>query len=116
MRAMCAAVLALEAIVLGLSTPVMIAVVDVDRGPALAGGLGLAALAVIAAALLRFEWAYWLGHLVQVGAIALGVVVTVMFVLGAIFAALWVAAILLGRRVEQAKAARAAAAQSAGAR
>jgi len=105
MRGMCAAVLAFEAIVLGLSTPVMISVADVERAPALAGGLGLAALALLAAALLRHAWAYWLGHAVQVGAVALGLVVPVMFVLGAIFAALWVASILLGRRVEAAKAA-----------
>jgi len=116
MRAMCAAVLAFEAIVLGLSTPVMIAVADVDQGPALAGGVGLAVLAVIAAGLLRYRWAYWLGHLVQVGAVALGVVVPVMFVLGAIFAALWAAAIVLGRRIEQTKAARAASAGPSGAR
>ena len=117
MRAMCAAVLGFEAIVLGLSAPVMIAVADVDRALALAGGLGLAVLAVVVAGLLRHDWAYWLGHLVQVGALGLGFVVPVMFVLGAVFAALWVAAIALGRRVEQAKATRPAAASGpAGAR
>lgn len=110
MRAMCAAVLGLEAIVLGLSAPVMIAVADVRPTAALGGALGLAVLALVAAGLLRHRWAYGLGHVVQVGALALGLVVPVMFVLGAIFAALWVAAIVLGRRVEGAKAAGAAAA------
>ncbi|CAN5593282.1 hypothetical protein BH18ACT8_BH18ACT8_05750 [soil metagenome] len=108
MRSICAAVLALEAVVLGLTTPVMISVADVDPAPALAGGLGLAALAVMAAGLLRYGWAYWLGHAVQIGAIALGFVVPVMFVLGTIFAALWIAALLIGRRVEDVKAARGA--------
>lgn len=116
MRAMCAAVLAFEAIVLGLSAPVMIAVADVQPAPALVGALGLAALALLAAGLLRHAWAYGLGHVVQVGALALGLVVPVMFALGAIFAALWAAAILLGRRVEEAKAARGGTPGPAGAR
>ncbi len=104
MRAMCAAVLSFEAVVLGLSAPVMITVSGVERGVGLAVGLGLAAFAIVAAALLRHPWAYWLGHLVQVAAISLGVVVSAMYVLGAIFAVLWVAAIALGRRVEEVKA------------
>ena len=40
-RGMCAAVLALEAVVLGLTTPVMIAVTKVDTATALWTGLGL---------------------------------------------------------------------------
>ena len=116
MRAMCAAVLGFEAIVLGLSAPVMIAVGDVDPAPALAGGLGLGVLAVVVARLLRHDWAYWLGHLVQVGALGLGFVVPVMFVLGGLFAALWAAAIALGRRVEAVKATRPASSGPAGAR
>ena len=44
----------------------------------------------------------------QVAAIALGFVVTTMFVLGVIFALLWGAALVLGRRVDAAKAQRAA--------
>ncbi len=106
MRAMAAAVLVFEAIVLGLCAPVMIAIADVRPAVALSCALGLALLAVVAAGLLRHPWAYWLGHAVQVGALALGLVVPVMFLLGAIFAALWGAAIVLGRRVEEAKAGR----------
>jgi len=116
MRAVCAAVLGLEAVVLGLTTPVMIAVDDVGTTPALLCGLGLAALALVAAATLPRRWAYALGHLVQVGAVALGLIVPVMFALGGIFAALWVAALVVGRRVEEAKAARAGTAGPAGAR
>ena len=106
MRAMCAAVLAFEAIVIALSVPVMITVTGVDRGPALASGLGLAGLALVTAGLLRFRWAYALGWLVQVGALALGFVTGAMFVVGGLFGALWVLAIVLGRRVEVIKAQR----------
>jgi hypothetical protein len=106
---MCAATLVLEAIVIALSVPVMITVSDVDRAPAFAAGLGLAGLAVLTAALLRYRWAYALGWLVQVGVLALGLVTAAMYVIGVIFGGLWVMAIVLGRRVELVKAGRGAA-------
>jgi hypothetical protein len=105
---MAAAVLTLEAIVLFLTTPVMIQVEGVNQTAALVAGLGLGVLALVTAALLRFGWAYALGSLVQVGAIGLGVV-PLMFVLGAVFAALWVTALVLGHRIERLEAERRAA-------
>jgi hypothetical protein len=102
---MCAGVLSLEAITLGLTTPVMITVADVDTGMALAVGLGLAVLCLLTAGLLRHEWAYGLGWLIQAAAIALGFVVGIMFFLGAVFAALWATAYLLGRKIERERAA-----------
>ena len=51
-------------------------------GAALAVGLGLAVACLVVAGLLRGEWAYALGWVLQVGAIALGVVVPLMFFLG----------------------------------
>ncbi len=101
---MCAAVLAFEAVVIALSVPVLIQVSDVDRGPALAVGLGLAGLAVVTAGLLRYRWAYALGWAVQVGVLALGFVTAAMFVVGVMFGGLWVMAIVLGRRVEAVRA------------
>ena len=106
MRAMCASVLALESVILLLTAPVLLAVTDVDTAWALTLGLGLGVLAIVAAASLRFAFGYWLGHLVQAGAIAMGFLLPVMFFLGAVFAGLWVLAFVLGRRVEEAKAAR----------
>jgi hypothetical protein len=107
MRGMCGAVLGFETVILLLTIPVLIAVADVDAAWALAGGLGLAGLAVVAVASLRQPFGYWLGHAVQVGAVGLGFWVPVMFFLGTVFAALWVLALVLGRRVDEAKAARA---------
>lgn len=106
MRAMCAAMLCLEAVVLGLATPVMVAVEDVDKGLALGVGLGLAVAAVLTAGLLGRPWGYQVGHALQVCAIALGLLVPVMFFVGAMFAGLWATAFLLGRRIEADKAAR----------
>ena len=107
MRGMCAAMLCLEGIVLGLATPVMVSVEGVDTGLALGVGLGLAAAAFVTAGLLGRPWGYYVGHALQVCAIALGVLVPVMFFVGALFAALWLTAFLLGRRIEADKAARA---------
>ena len=103
-RGMCAAVLSLEAITLGLTTPVMITIADVDTGTALSVGLGLAVVCLLLAGMLRAEWAYLAGYAVQVAAIGLGFVVPAMFALGAVFAALWAAADLLGRKIERERA------------
>jgi hypothetical protein len=103
-RGMCAAVLSLEAIALGLTTPVMITIADVATGTALSVGLGLAVVCLLLAGMLRGEWAYLAGYVVQAAAIGLGFVVPVMFGLGAIFAALWAGADLLGRKIERERA------------
>lgn len=103
-RALCATVLTLEAITLGLSTPVMITIADVPPGPALTVGLGLPILCLVAAGLLRSQAGYVVGHAVQVGAVALGVVVPLMFFLGAVFALLWGTAYWLGGKIERERA------------
>ncbi len=103
-RGMCAAILCLEAIALGLTTPVMISIADVAVGQALLIGLGLAVACVLLAGMLRGEWAYVLGWAIQVAAIALGFVVPMMFLLGTIFALLWGAAYFLGRKIERERA------------
>lgn len=99
-RMMCASVLFFECIVLGLVTPVLISVEDMDTSTALVVGLGLAGAALLIAGMLRAEWAYWLGFVLQVAALALGFVVPAMFVLGGIFGALYATAYLLGRKIE----------------
>jgi hypothetical protein len=104
-RGMCAAVLSLEAITLGLTTPVLISVADVDTPVALVVGLGLAVLCLLTAGMLRSEWAYGLGWLIQVAAIGLGFVIGLMFFLGGVFALLWATAYLLGRKIERERAA-----------
>lgn len=103
-RSMCAAILSLEAITLGLTTPVMISISDVDPSLALSTGLGLAGAAVITAGLLRSEWAYWLGWAIQICAIALGFLTPLMWFLGPLFALLWGSADRLGRRIDRERA------------
>ena len=102
---MCAAILTLEAIVLGLTTPVLITVADVSTGTALGIGLGLLAACVVAAGTLRSMFGYALGWVIQGAAIGLGVLVPMMFFLGTIFAVLWGSADFLGRKIERERAA-----------
>lgn len=106
-RSMCAAILVLQAVALFLTTPVMISVSDVAVSTALEVGLGLTVACIIAAGLLRGPVGYVLGWAIQVASLALGFVISMMFVVGAIFAALWVAAYLLGRKVDAEKGQRA---------
>lgn len=104
MRHMCAAMLSLQAIILGLLIPVMISVKDIDTVAASLIGGGLAVLCIVTAGLLRHDWAYWIGHAIQVATIATGLLVPVMYVIGLMFAALWLGAFFLGRKIATDKA------------
>ncbi|MGB0102254.1 MAG: DUF4233 domain-containing protein [Nocardioides sp.] len=103
-RGMCAAVLSLEAITLGLTTPVMITVAGVATGTALAIGIGLTLACLLLAGMLRAEWAYAVGWVIQGAAIGLGFVIPLMFMLGGIFALLWASAYFLGLKIERERA------------
>lgn len=105
-RMMCASVLGFECVVLALSTPVLISVESVSAVRACIVGLGLALAAILIAGALRSEYAYYAGFTLQVCAIALGIVVPAMIVLGIAFGALWTTAYVLGRKIEREQAAR----------
>jgi len=112
-RGMCAAILSLEAIAVGLTTPVLVSVADVPVGRALVIGLGLAVACVVMAGMLRTEWAYGVGWAIQLAAIGVGFLVPMMFFLGSIFALLWGTAYFLGRKIERERAAAYAAHEAA---
>ncbi|MFD1939401.1 MULTISPECIES: DUF4233 domain-containing protein [Nonomuraea] len=100
MRRLGASVLGMQAIVVALITPVAIQIQGIPVGVAVTVGIGLAVLCVVAAGLLKRPVGYIIGSIVQVLAIATGFLVPMMFVLGTIFAALWITAIFVARRVE----------------
>ena len=62
----------------------------------LAGEALVVFFALLVAALLPRRWALWAGWAVQVLVVASGFVVPAMFLLGAVFAGLWYAALRLG--------------------
>jgi shikimate kinase len=103
-KRLCATVLIMEAIVLGLSIPVAVQIDHLaPHAAGLTGGVAAVAAVVLAALarrLLRVTLAG--GSLLQVFVIASGAVVPAMYFLGGIFAALWTIGIWLGYRVEHA--------------
>jgi Protein of unknown function (DUF4233) len=107
MRVLGSSVLVAEAFVIFFATIVAANLTDVGAGTAWAvgGAFALACLAVCG--LLRYSWAYALGWVLQLALFASGFVVTAMFFLGAVFTALWIAALRVGRKVDLLKAARA---------
>ena len=60
-RRLCAAILVFEAIVFGLTTPVLFSVTDASTTAVLLIGPGLAILCLLVAGLLRLRAAYWIG-------------------------------------------------------
>ncbi|MQA04305.1 MAG: DUF4233 domain-containing protein [Streptosporangiales bacterium] len=96
-RRFCATMLIFQAIVFVCAAPVANSISGVDLGTAWLIGGGLALVAVVLCALLRFRWAYYAGSALQLVAIGTGFVVPAMFFLGVLFAALWVAALWCGR-------------------
>jgi hypothetical protein len=100
MRVVLMTVLIFEMIVFGLAIPVMIFISNVPAAAAAGLGGGAAVLALVAAGLLRSRVGYVLGWLTQLAGLALGFLTTLMFVVGIMLAAVWVLAVVLGKRLD----------------
>jgi Protein of unknown function (DUF4233) len=106
MRVLASSVLAFEWVVLGLAIPVAVNVAGVSSPRAWATFAVASVLTVLALGLLGRPVGVWLGWGVQAVAVAGGLVVPLLGILGAIFAGLYFAAIRLGSQVDQARAER----------
>ena len=97
-----ATVLIMETVVIWLAIPVAVAIDHAPFGRAGVAGIALAVVAVVLAALARrrLRWTIVGGSALQVVVIAAGVIVPVMYFLGAIFAAFWVIGLRLGHRLD----------------
>jgi hypothetical protein len=103
MKRLCATVLVMEAIVIGLAIPVAVTIGHERPHAALLAGGCLAVAAVLLAGLVSRAASRGVlaaGSGLQLLVITAGVVVPVMYALGAIFAGFWVLAIVMGRRAE----------------
>jgi hypothetical protein len=95
-RRLTSSVLAMEVVVFWLAIIVAVIQDHVSVAAALPVGGALAVGCIVIAGMIRRPWAYVAGGVLQVLAIACGFVVPVMFVIGGIFAVLWVVCIRLG--------------------
>jgi hypothetical protein len=100
MRRVLMITLCFEVIVFGLAVPVMHYVSSVPLEQAALLGGGAALLAIVSAALMRSPIGYVLGWLTQLAGLALGFLTPSMFAVGAMFAAIWVVTVILGRKLD----------------
>lgn len=98
-------VLGFELIVVFLASLVAFGL-KVQPGPiALIGG-GIVCLAILVTmALLRHEWAFGLGWVLQGVIVATGIFVPAMWVIGLVFAGMWVYCMVVGGRIDRQNAA-----------
>ncbi|CAB4694893.1 MAG: DUF4233 domain-containing protein [Actinobacteria bacterium] len=101
MRVMAAAVLVMESLLMGFA---LLIAKDDATATALWLGSILSFLLFITAGMLKRKGGYQIGSVLQLGLIAYGTIVTLMYFLGTLFATLWIAAIVLGRKGEAIKA------------
>jgi hypothetical protein len=106
MRGMCSAVLAFEAVMMLLSILVLNGFSSLSMAAATAIGCGMAAACVIGIGGLGRGWGYTLGHAVQVGIVVVGFFAMPILFIGILFAGLWVAACVIGLRIERDRAIR----------
>ena len=101
MRVLGASVLSMEFLLMGFA---MLSAKDNSTGwqVALGGVIGL--IALFSAGLLKKRVGWIIGSAIQLGVFFYGFIVPTMFFIGGLFVALWVAAIIVGRKGEAAKA------------
>lgn len=90
-----------QIVVFVLAIPGMIQVDNVPVGTALAAGGAAALIPLLAAALLRRPIGWAFAWLAQLAGLALGLLTPWMYVVGGIFALLFVVSFVLGRKIEQ---------------
>lgn len=101
MRMLGATVLVMEA--LTLSFGLLLAMASAQAIWLWAGGALVLAL-ILTSGLLKRKSGWILGSVLQIGVFAYGFVVTAMFAMALLYAGLWVAAIVVGRKGEAARA------------
>jgi hypothetical protein len=90
---------------------VAMAVFGLQRMPALAalgGGAALMVALAVTAVLVRYRFGIWLGWFLQAVVLATGLVLPLMYAIGAGFVAIWIYCFVTGRRLDR----RAASAQT----
>jgi hypothetical protein len=101
-----ATILVLEAFVVGFAALVAFGLRAAPTATVWGVGGGLCLALLITAGLLRWPVGLVVGSVLQIAVLATGVVVPAMFMVGGIFALLWVVALRLGGRIDRERAER----------
>lgn len=99
-------VLVLEAMTLFFVTLVVFGRQLLPAGAAWGGGLTAIVLTLLISQTLRWRWGLLLGWLVQLGLVACGFLDPVMFVVAAMFVAIWTYCLVKGTQLDRMNAAR----------
>lgn len=105
-RTFAATVLVLEVLVVFFAALVAYGLRLADPAAIAVAAGGVAVLAILAVGLLRTWIGYVLGSALQVWILATGLVLPAMYVLGGLFALLWVVGLRLGTRIDRERAER----------
>lgn len=95
-----AGLLVCEAITFGLALPVLLLVAHAPVGLSVALTVAAMLAALAGAATMRRFPGIWLGWLAQGLGVAMGFLASAMFLVTAIFGAIWIAGVVLGRRMD----------------
>jgi len=98
-------VLVLEALLVFFLTLVVFALDALPPAAAFIGGGALFLILIALARVMRYEWAVWVGWLMQIVIILTGLLEPLMFGIGAIFVSLWTYCFIAGRRLDKRNAA-----------
>ncbi len=101
MKVLGSAVLTMEAFVMGFA--IVFASKNHSGTPLVVGGV-IALLLFLTIGLLKSRFGWIIGSILQVALVGYGLVATTLYFLGSLFAGLWVAAIVVGRKGEAARA------------
>jgi Protein of unknown function (DUF4233) len=102
MRRLCGTVLAMEAVIalLAIVPAKVLGHASAGTAAAVCGAVALVAI-VLSGVVGKRRWALYAGSALQLAVIATGVLLPMMYVLGAIFAVLWFTGIWLARKWER---------------
>jgi hypothetical protein len=96
-------VLGLEAILLFFVALTAFGLKALPPAAALGGGVGLIVALAIAGRLVRYSWGVWLGWVLQAVLLATGIVLPLMYVVAAVFVAIWIFCFVRGRQLDSAR-------------
>ena len=102
MRMLASSVLVMESFVMGFA--LLLAMKDHSSSVLIVGGV-IAIACLLTPGFLKTKFGWVLGWILQIAMLAYGFAVTSMFLVGAIFLGLWIAAIIVGKKGEAARAA-----------